>query len=145
MATQSKYDRLGFTGARAELRVAQRLGVLIGFSHRSQPEFAIYATLLQQDVGSETAITNRQKEFYKGTFLIPVQNDAVTNAVAIYPTDGTAIAPENKPITVGDRIQWPANSGRFYYINEDVKTNDNGYTYICSAEACRPLTLGQRS
>ena len=83
MATQSRYDRLGQAGARAELRVAQRLGVLIGFSHRSGTELAIYATILQQDVGSDTAIVNRQKEFYKGIFLIPAQNDAVTNALAI--------------------------------------------------------------
>ena len=141
----TRFDRLGYAGARAELRLAQRLGVLIGFSHRSAPEMAIYATILTQDVGSDTTITARQKESYKATFLIPVQKDANTGATAIYPTDSTLIAPDNKCITVGDKIQWPATSGRYYFVSEDVKTNDNGYVYYVSVEACKVLTLGQRS
>jgi hypothetical protein len=144
-AINSRFDVLGSRSGRALLRISQRLGVLIGLSHRGGTETVIYASLPSQDIGSDTAMASRQKEQFDGVFRIAVQPDAMTGGPAIWATDDTTQGIEAKPLTVGDRIQYPYGSGRFYFIDKEIPVTANGYSYTVHCDACKVLTLGQRS
>jgi hypothetical protein len=79
------------------------------------------------------------------TFLIPSQEAAsgfsgFSGTAAITP-----VLSPSKPITVGDRIEYPISSGRYFFVSDDISQLANGYIYVVPCTEHKSLTMGVRS
>jgi hypothetical protein len=140
----SARNAIGAGLAKAELAVAKATGVQLGISHRSSDPAAFWGTVLEERVSFEPGQGHRQMEVLTVEFLIPAQSpeavDGYDGEITIFPMTADA-----KPLTEGDRIEYPISSGRYLHVVDVPKVTHHGYCYHVTAESSKSLAAGVRS
>ena len=140
-------SEIGRGESEAELAIADAIGVFIGLRHRGGHRMKLLASLPEEKQGATRDMSSvRQKIHTKAIFCVPEQRDQINGEKAIWSTEDTRISPLALPIITGDQIEWPFDSGRWYTVLDDgVEPIHQGYSYLVTCDACKPLTLGQAS
>jgi hypothetical protein len=111
--------------------MAKAMGTQISLVHRSGTPVTLDAEILSESVGG---MKQPGTEVEAGMLIaaIPVQTGFVVQT-------GTT-----RPITVGDRIEYPLSSERYYWVEDDadIRMLDNGYVYEVTARERKTLTAG---
>ena len=138
------FNQIGTGLGRAELAVAKVTGQVIGFTHRANLPTALHCSILDNRIGAEDNPNGRQLEKAEITIIIPVQTFAFSGVSGFSGISAiTSQTTFQKPITIGDRIEWPIGSSRYFYVDADVEVLDNGYNYKVHGKNQRTLTAGQ--
>ena len=132
----STYTDIGAAEAEAELAVAQAIGVQISLSHRGASANTLYAILNDIQLSAERPQPMRSAEVQEISLTIPNQ----TNFTA-------SITTAAKPVTKGDRIEYPLSSGVYFWIQNDeaIECISNGYIYKVKAASRKTTALGTKS
>ena len=143
------FDTIGKELGRAELAACRALGVIVGFTHRTEPAVPIYVEVGDLTGGTEQVQARRMVEVGEMLIYVPVQNPAfsgVSGFSGTYAITASTGAAKPSVITAGDRFEHPLGSGRYFWVKQDgVKPVHNGWTYEVVIREERALTLGQRS
>jgi hypothetical protein len=127
----SAFDAIGQAGAAGVLATAVSMGTRISLQHRSGTAATLYAEILSQAIGG---MRMRGAGVEEGTLvvMIPVQSGFAVMT-------GTT-----RPVTVGDRIEYPLSSGRYFWIDDDtdIEQLDNGYVFKVQAHEHKTGTVG---
>ena len=130
----STFSEIGAAESKGTLAEAKAIGKQIGFVHRALAAVTLDALIIYQGLNKEL-IRQRMVEVGIIVVRIPVQT-------------GFAVMTTNaRPVTEGDRIEFPLNSGRYFRVNqeEDIKQDANGYDFIVKAVEQKTLTWGVQS
>lgn len=142
----SIFHDLGRDLGAAELEVSKAIGVLVGLQHRGQPSVPVYAQVLDQEHDSLYSSAGRLSQTQSTTFFIPAQAPAFSGASGFSGAMGvSACSGTRKSITTGDRIEWPIASGRYFWVDEPIRTLHNGYLYEVIATEMKTLRGGEKS
>lgn len=127
----SAYGQIGDACAAGELAAAQACGVQISLSHRGATAATLWATVLEQGIGVDESTPGRQVE--RGVLLLAIPAQSGFAAMT-----GSA-----RPITGGDRIEYPLSSGRYFWVTEDpIKMEPEGHVFTVTAIERKTLTQG---
>lgn len=128
------YARIGSGEARGVLAEARAIGQQINLWHRDGSSTTLYAIVNDLILGGEKPQLGRLVEKGEIEVIIPNQTGFTAD-----------ISTTEKPITQGDKIEYKVDSGRFFFVNEDIKQIANGYIYKVRATERKTLTLGVKS
>jgi hypothetical protein len=130
------YADIGAAEAAGVLAEAQASGQQISLSHRGATANTLRAIVDDVRLSADRPQAMRSVETYDITVIIPDQ----TNFSA-------QITGTSKPITKGDRIEYPLLSGAYFYVQseEDIELIANGFIYKVKATSRKSLTLGVKS
>lgn len=130
----SAFDQIGEAGAAATLAAAQAMGVRISLQHRSGEAATLWAEIIGQVLGA-MQLPGVESEAGVLMVLIPVQ------------TGFAVMTSTTRPVTIGDRIEYPLSSGRYFWVEyeSDIEQLDNGYVYRVQAREHKSITVGVMS
>ena len=146
------YNRIGSIGAHAERVVAKVTGQKIAFTtsgiYPSPVATLLRASYLMQELGDEDAPNGRLVALGKIHIIVPVQKHIIahgyTGTFDIFPMiDQTT--PGTRPFRAGDKIEYPINSSRFWFIRGDIVCIHNSWAYEFYAIEQKTLTIGPKS
>lgn len=138
------FNQVGTALGRAELVIAKNIGQVVGFTHRAALPTPLWITLIDYKVSSDENPSGRRLEVTDATFLVPVQGPAFSGVSGFSGTSTIFPSSAQKPITVGDRIEWPVGSQRYFFVLQDgMECIHNGYAYMVKAQHQKSLTIGQ--
>lgn len=139
------FDVIGSGMAKAELAVAKATGTTIGFQHRDELPVPLRVSLLDYNIGSQDSPSGRKLETADITFIVASQSPLFSGVSGFSGTSTIyAMTGQAKPVTVGDRIEWPLASQRYFYVIDEPKPCiHNGHAYVIHASSHRTLTAGQ--
>lgn len=141
----SAYSEIGAGQAEAALAVSKTIGVYIGLQHRTSLACAYAAQIRENKLSGQEPQKGRLVEEGKITFLIPSQ-PAISGFSGYSGTSTISpILSPSKPITVGDKIEYPIGGGRYFFVTDDVEQIANGYIYIVPCTEHKSITMGVRS
>jgi hypothetical protein len=140
------FNQLGRDLGSAELQVAKAIGQVVGFSHRQGEPVPIWAQVLDQEHDSLYSSTGRLSQTASTTFFIPAQPPAWSGVSGFSGAVGiSACSGVGKAITTGDRIEWPIGSGRYFWVDEPIRTTHNGFVYEVVATEIKTLAGGAKA
>lgn len=128
------FAEIGAAEANATLAEAQAIGQQFSLTHRDNAAVTLYALISEQKLTDDRQ-RGRLKEVGVLLVRVPVQTGFVV------------MTDESRPITKGDKAEYPLNSGRFFFAEteEDIEQKSNGYEYKITFKENKTLTFGARS
>lgn len=130
----SAYSDIGRAEAEAILAEAIAIGQQFRFWHRDNDPVDLYGVINDLGLTSDNPQSLRSVEV--GTVEIIIPNQTGFDAQIVSPT---------KPITKGDKIEAPIDGGRYFFINDAMQMQGNGFIYIAKGTERKTLTLGTKS
>lgn len=133
----------------AELAVSKAIGQVVGFQHRASLPIPLYVQFIDIAGGAEQAQRGRLVDKNVIRMILPTQAYAFSGASGF--SGVSSVTPVNSSgktgtIVVGDRVEWPIGSGRYFWVVEEgIDPIHYGYSYVVTAREERAVTLGQRS
>lgn len=138
------YDLIGQGASKAELAVSKACGQVVGFVHRNDAGMALHAQFVDRKVNVSEQQRGRMTERSEYTILLPEQT-ALTGYAGYTGTgffaQGTGVA---RPVTEGDQVEYPINSGRLLFVKLPVQEIHNGHSWIIKCIGERTLTAGPK-
>lgn len=126
----SAYASIGAALGSAALATAKATGITITFTHRALTAVTLYATVVSRGIGVEELYDGHKAEVGVMLLDIPVQT-------------GLAVMSNNqRPISDGDKIEYPASSGRYWRVAGSIEERANGYVYRVPIREEKAHTVG---
>jgi len=128
-----------------ELIAAKVVGATIGFRHGTQLEVPLKAEVIRNDP-LEVSANGTIQEVREIELVIPAQPPAYSGVSGFSGGVGvSAVSGATRSIMTGDRVEFPAGSNQYYWVTQDTKTSNDGWSYVVIAQSRRTWVGGQRA
>lgn len=117
----------------AALEVAKATGVTLTFTHRALTPVTLYGSIVSRGIAVENLHDGRQVETGAMLVDLPVQSGL------------TAMTNDQRPISAGDLVEYPASSSRYWRVNGGIEERANGYVYRVNLREEKTHTAGVAS
>lgn len=128
-----------------ELIAAKVIGTTIGFQHANQLPVPIKAEVIRNDP-LEVSTNGKIQEQREIELVIPSQPPLYSGVSGFSGGIGiSAVSGSIRSISTGDKIEYPAGSTQYYWVTQDTKTSNDGWTHVVIAQSKRTWMGGQRA